>query len=400
MVLAESHVIYSGTPRTHSANCCFPSITRLPSGDLLASWRIGSDKDSADGAIMLARSADSGHMWSPPWRLPAGPDAPMPGEAHYGPLTALGPDHVLATIMWVDRSNQGRPFFHPETEGLLPVRTIFCESYDAGQTWRDYREMDLAPYHSPMPITGPTLKLADGRLACQFEVNKDYEDLRPWRHAAAWKISDDGGRNWPEHVEVANDPAGKLMYWDAGYALRANGFGLAAFWTYDRWSNRDATIHMSSTEDGGRHWSEPWNTDLRGQVARPLLLDDGRLLLVYVDRFHDCGIRAVVSNDFGRTFSGETVVYRHESDNGEAGSKSTSAEYNQAMNLWTFGRIDALTASDGAVLVVFYAGGSESTSIHCARLVIAPVTRPRHDSAEMHPWRFAIGKTAVQSREI
>lgn len=370
MELTSEGILFAGGANTSAASSCFPAIARLPDGSLLASWRIGSQKDSADGQILLSRSGDGGDSWSQPEELPAGPWAADPGEVHYAPLTVLGHNHLLATLMWVDRSDPTLPLFNPTTEGLLPIRTWLCESRDGGRSWDDYRFMDGEPQGGPLAITGPVLVLDDGRLACQFEVNKPYEDTRPWRHAAAWKISSDGGYTWPDYVEVANDPIGRLMYWDARYVLGPKGYIVVAFWTYDRQQQHDRTIHLSESHDGGRSWSAPRDCGLVGQVCHPVLLRDDRLLLVYVDRFHTRSIRAALSNDLGRSFVRDVLVYQHPARQAEPGKESALAGYLQDMELWTFGRVEAIAGQDGMVWVVYYAGNAEATDIRWARLQV------------------------------
>jgi BNR repeat-like domain len=386
MKLINQSVICAGAAGTSRANCCFPSIARLADGTFLATWRVGSRKDSADGVLMLSGSRDEGRTWSAAQEMPLGRYADLAGEVHYGPLTVLGPGHVLAALMWVDRSDPELPLFHPTTEGLLPIRTLFCESGDDGRSWSDYREMDTAPYDSPMPITGPVLQLPDERLACQFEVNKHYEETQPWRHAAAWKISSDGGGTWPECVEIAHDPTGRLMYWDARYAVRADGFCVAAFWTYDRQAERDATIHLSISRDGGRQWSAPKDVGIVGQICQPLFVDDGRLLLVYVDRFASRSIRAVLTDDLGETFSGETVVYEHPRAHVAEGHSNNTADYLQEMDVWTFGRVEGL-ASEGVVSLVYYAGNEAATSINFSQLSLrAADARRREGQDSLRQW--------------
>lgn len=208
--------------------------------------------------------------------------------------------------MWVDRSEPGRPFFNPATEGLLPLQTWFCHSRDAGQTWGDYRWMDVEAVSScigcdkppqpdcPLAITGPVLSLPDRRLACQFEVNKPYDDTKPWRHAAAYRVSNDGGRTWPEYVEVANDPTGRVMYWDARYA-------------FDR---------------------------------------------------------------TGRGFVEDIAIYQHPAAHADGGQDSTATDYLQDMELWTFGRVEAILTGDGTVSVIYYAGNAQATDIRYARLQV------------------------------
>ena len=398
MELISEGIVFTGGAGTPAASSCFPAIAWLPDGTLLASWRVGSQKDSADGQILLSRSTDEGRSWSEPVELSSGPWVAEPGEVHYAPLTVLGKNHLLAALMWVDRSDPIRPFFNPVTDGLLPIRTWFCESRDGGRSWRDYRCMNgdettvdtascrvgcgkMPHRQDPLAITGPVLVLGDGSLACQFEVNKPYDDLKPWRHAAAWKISKDGGYNWPEYIEVANDSTGRLMYWDAHYAQNGNGYIVATFWTYDRQRQCDANIHLSESCDGGRTWSKPRDCGLVGQVCHPILLGGDRLLLLYVDRFQTRSIRAALSSDMGRSFSEDMMVYRHPTAQAELGENSTREGYLQDMELWTFGRIDAILDADRTVWMVYYAGDSKATDIRWARLQISEVRQ----SIGMHP---------------
>lgn len=368
MKLISEGTIFAGLPNSEVMNSCFPSLVEMPDGTLVVSWRVGSQKDSADGRILLSRSTDQGKSWSTPNELPAGPWTNEPGEVHYAPLTVLGHEHLLATLMWVDRSDAALPFFNPTTEGLLPIRTWLCESRDGGRSWDDYRCVDNETDSGPLPLTGPVLVLGDGRWACQIEVNKPYEDPTPWRHAAAWKISYDKGHRWPEYYEVANDPTGRLMYWDARYALGANGRMLAAFWTYDRRQQTDQRIHLSESRDHGRTWSKPRDCGLMGQVCYPVLLGNDRLLLTYVDRFHTRSIRAALSDDLGQSFVEDAIVYRHPVGHADPGETSALAGYLQDMELWTFGRVEALLGRDGTVWAVYYAGDSQTTSIRWARL--------------------------------
>lgn len=367
MKLVAEGTIFSGLAGTVTASCCFPSIVILATGTLLVSWRVGTTKESADGKILLAQSEDGCH-----WKCwPLSVDAQLEsktGEFHYGPLTCLADGRLLISMMWTDRSNPSLSFFNPQTEGLLPIRTIFAESCDGGLTWNQVRAMDTEPYRTPMPITGAVLELSDGRLACLFEVNKNYSDPRPWRHAAAMKISSDGGKSWPEAHEVANDPTGRLMYWDQRHSLQDNRW-VAMFWTYDRESGCDAHIHISQSHDGGRIWTRPRDTGIAGQIAQPVLLKDGRLIVIYIDRFHTRSIRAKVSFDLGMTFSQEDLlVYLHHAGSNDPGQQSESKAYLQDQQLWTFGRVDAAVDSTGDIWVVFYCGTTTTTEIHWARI--------------------------------
>src|SRR4029079_11602785 len=99
MQLISERVLYSGKPGTSTANCCFPAVASLTDGGYVVSWRVGSQKDSADGKLLLSRSMDDGCSWTPPEPIPLGPFAQAAVEPHYGPISALKNGRLLAAIM-------------------------------------------------------------------------------------------------------------------------------------------------------------------------------------------------------------------------------------------------------------------------------------------------------------
>ena len=69
MKIRDRGVINRGKPGTPRAFSTFPALIPLADGSLLASYRVGSSKDSADGTVELRRSEDGGRSWSPPESL-------------------------------------------------------------------------------------------------------------------------------------------------------------------------------------------------------------------------------------------------------------------------------------------------------------------------------------------
>ena len=64
----------------------------------------------------------------------------------------------------------------------------------------------------------------------------------------------------------------------------------------------DTTVHLIRSTDRGQSWTKPWDTEIQGQITQPVYLPDGRLLLIWVDRFGTRSIRAAISTDHGQTF--------------------------------------------------------------------------------------------------
>jgi hypothetical protein len=226
------------------------------------------------------------------------------------------------------------------------------------------------PFDVPTPITGPLLLLPNGDLACQFELNKHYNDRTVWRHSSVLIFSKDGGRSWPEHTISSNDPENRVFYWDQRPGVLADGRVLDVFWTYDNHKSVYLNIHARVSSDNGRTWSELWDTHVPGQPAPPVSLPDGRLGLVYVDRTTAPTIKIRSSDDDGRNWpeASEVVIHTPPVTNQTVGKGSMNDAWDE-MSRFSVGLPTATRAANGDVIVTYYTGPNcDETSIHWGRI--------------------------------
>ena len=368
--IIDEGIVFTGVPGGSTNHCGFPGITVLSEGTLMSCWRVGSAKDSADGTIYVAHSFDQGKSWSQPFAPYSTMWNGTPGDLHACKFTDLGGGHLLACLMWFDRSDPSLPMFNPQTEGILPVKVLFSRSADNGHTWGPLWALDDSPYGATLAMTGPVVVLPDNRWLCQFEVNKTYHDPLPWQHQAAIKFSADEGRSWSPPTIVACDPNARIRYWDQRQALAPDGRCWAAFWTFDSASSSDLNITLSSSRDGGRTWSSPRDTGVPGQVPYPIILSDDRMLLLSVDRYQDPSIRArLIHLDECRVETNECIIYRHQTPAKDPGqSVDSNADHLQQQQHWTFGLPCGVADRAGDVWITYYNAGGDAAKIHWARL--------------------------------
>ena len=210
--------------------------------------------------------------------------------------------------MWMDHSDPSLPFFNEETEGLLETRIFFAESHDAGASFSTPTQMDTSPIDMLTPLTGPMLVLGNGSWACQFELNKPYYDTTPWRHSSVMMFSKDGGKTWPTHTIVSNDPENRIFYWDQRPAVLDNGLLLDLFWTYDNATGKYLNIHARESLDSGKTWLDIWDTKVPGQPAPAVAIGDGKIAMVYVDRTAAPAIKLRTSHNYGRSWDDDTEL--------------------------------------------------------------------------------------------
>lgn len=372
MEIVDAGIVTPSGRGEELASCCFPGICVLPGGRWIVGFRAASTKSATVGQqSLLSFSDDEGKHWS----TPVAPFTPPKAEGRAGEFRAvycssLGGDRVLAALAWVDASDPSRPFFNEETQGLLDMRVFFALSDDGGSTWSEPQLMNTTPFNVPTPLTGPVLVLPNGEWACQFELNKHYDDLTEWRHSSVLMFSKDEGCTLPEYSLSSNDPDNRVFYWDQRPQAAPDGSLLDLFWTYDNGAGKYLNIHARRSQDDGRNWSSLWDTGIPGQPAAPAFLRDGRIVMVYVDREAEPILKLRVSSDNGNTWPGdsERELFRLPART-QTEQKSSMQDAWSEMMKFSLGLPTTALLANGDVLVVFYAGPhNDDTDIHWMRI--------------------------------
>ena len=343
----------------------FTSLMQMQNGAFLAAFRTASGRDAPDGRLHIM-SSDDGQGWLTVHPgLTATVDG-ITGNIYSGYFTEFEPGRLLGAFVWVDRSDPNLSFVHPETAGILPTRNLLADSTDSGASWIDFREVDLSP-ETGCTVTGPIFSIDEQTLALPYETWKSYEDPTPGEHTASLRLSHDEGATWPDRVIVAADSNAQIFYWDQRIARHpeASEF-VAMFWTHDRSLGVDIENHIAWSDSSGGNWSTPRPAGWRGQHCQTLPLGGDRLAAIYVHRHHPPSIRMTVSDDFGKTWDLDNQLTFYESTPSEPNKVDASKPFKeiwQDMMRWQFGHPRAVLNHDGDVLIAYYAGDDESTSM-------------------------------------
>lgn len=376
MRMLASGVIYDGgaAPPNKRA-CAFTTLCLTHEGAILVSGRWGSARDSVDGHPCVFASVDRGKTWDLRYDGQGqGAWDGTPGEVKGLCMTELLPGVIIATGLWVDRSNPDLPFVNPRTQGLLPMRILHTVSKDGGRTWSPYRRMNTVPHQAASPCSMPVLSLPNRMLAQPYEHWKTYDDPGPGRPAARLRLSYDDGVTWPEYITVAQHPDHVLAYWDQRLAVHpATGQLVAMFWTHDFVRGEDRNVHIVWGAPDALSWTLPKDTGLPGQHCQPVPLGGDRLAAVYTRRKDPPGIALSISYDFGHTWERSQDLTVYDSTEGTeagAGKKRTQAELWSDMERWRFGHPRAVRLPGNELFIVFYAGDDEVKSARWARVKI------------------------------
>ncbi len=349
------------------------SAIRLSDGTVLATCRLGTDREGPDGHTGVFASTDRGETWELRYlSLPEREWDGWPGETRGWYIAELTPGVLTASVLWTDRTDPADPWVHPVTQGLLGMRVYQLISTDGGRTLartpadrprRRTRGHRRPARSSSSPAASSPSPSSTGRRG---SIRK------PGRPAAWLRLSTDGGATWPDDVLVAHHPDDAIYYWDQRLETHPDDGRLVnMFWTRDVAAALDIDVHIAWGTPDGRDWTVPVGTGLPGQHCQPISLGGDRLLAVYSHRGDPPGIRAALSEDFGRTWDRASEIVVWASDAGGepgAGRPRSQDEYWNDMGAWQFGHPRGATLPDGEVLVVFYGGSGATRSARWARV--------------------------------
>lgn len=376
MQVESRGLIFDATvqPAEHKANA-FTSLCALQSGAILAGFQSGPIKHAPSSTIRLARSDDGGATWRTLPTKFASELGGVRGSLSSGDMVEVEPGKLLLFATWFDRSDPGKPLFDPVTQGVLHSKQLWALSTDDGASWGSWNILPT-PGLTGCAATGPALKWSDGRIAHAFESYKEQGDPNPGRHGAWLAVSRDGGRTYPTMHLVAQDPEHKVYYWDQRLCTgRKPGEYYALFWTHDLERQQDLNVHFcKGSLDGSGERAEPRETTIVGQIASPLLLDDGRLTAFVVDRHRPGTLKLWISEDDGATWPEQKMLLVHEQDERALVSQGLqNVDFNQYwedMAKWTYGHPSIIALPGGRILVAFYAGVPGTLSVHFARVKV------------------------------
>ncbi len=351
----DSGVIYRNPkPHLRSLHAYFPWVTVLPSGDLLASFQVGSAFEAADAHCELARSSDGGQTW-----VQEGPLYPGTGPAHpTSDCLKVTCDRqagvVVAFGTRFDRSDPEAAICNEATGGILPMDVLVARSHDEGHTWSDLTPL-ATPLPGPFEAQAPVCVLADGPWIVPMSTWRAWDGSHPNGDKAIALISEDKGDTWGGPVTVMLDPDEKLVFWEMRLCELEPGRVLALAWAHDKTRALDIENQYAISEDGGRSFLPFSPAGIPGQSICPLYLGDGRVLITYNHRYGEPGVRARVARvePAGLVTEAELVLWGVGAE-GSGAAREHDKSMVREMSSFKFGQPSPHRLPDGTILTVHW----------------------------------------------
>ena len=228
-----------------------------------------------------------------------------------------------------------------------PLKCFFLRSPDKGYTWEKTPTIVKNPHGEKLSISchnTPVIRMPDGKtLLASLHVNT-YINTGDGKELGGETVifsSTDQGVSWQFLSRPIVDPTGASSFGYQTLLLLPGGelqcYVLNSFGKSETVQGMQNAICMVRSYDGGKTWSEGipisgkgmdiWkNPGKAGVIYRspwPILLKDGRILVVFARRRMPTGIGAILSSDGGKSWSPDFIIRddgkRWNEDNHEQG---------------------------------------------------------------------------------
>jgi sialidase-1 len=355
-------VIY-GDPLFH---CAFPSVVKLPDGELLVAFRrapnrlaLGEAKNyhvDPNSYLVAVRSKDGGATWSPTPDLIyahafGGSQDPCLLQLRDGTLLCM-------TYGWTfvrpDGMSKLQAPFLENFPGSISNGGYYVRSTDHGKSWTGpFYPPHIAPeilhdaYGNPLPAynRGALTEGRDGRI---YWVVAACDSLKPSKVSTHLLISSDHGLTWKYSCPVASDA--KASFNETSVYETPKG-DLVAFLRSEEYGDQ-ACIARST--DGGKSF-QPWQgMGFQGHPLHALRLPDNRVLLTYGYRHKPLGIRARILNAECTDFAtAPEVVLRDDGGTTDLGySWSVQLDPTHVLVTYYFNQVGGLQHIAGTILEI------------------------------------------------
>ena len=362
----EGSVLYDNPkPHVRSRHGYFPGLTKLPSGDLLATLMIGEAFESADGTTYLARSSDLGRTWSLEGKLYDASALPVP-MSDCIKATVLTDGTLLGMGYRFRRDDPEQSISVAETGGILPGEDVVTFSGNDGHSWT---QPEAIPRSLPelYELSGPAVQLRSGDVVAIGALYKMPDGSNPSGQIGVLVRSEDHGRTWDDSTVFFQTEAGNLTPFEPRLTEMQDGRLVALVWAYDQATDRHYSNHVTVSEDDGRTWSKPIDTGVMGQASNLIWIGGDRLLTIHAHRGDEIGLYVRVVDFAANNWrvQAETVIYGQASKQTAEGQ--SAAEMFKSLR---FGQPSLLAQGDGEFLAAHWCVEEGQGKIRLHRIAV------------------------------
>ena len=280
-IIHECRIYENPLPQLKSRQSFFPFLTELESGRIMATFAIGEAFESVDLSTYVAFSDDGGKSFGEPRRM-------LPEDAFGCPVSDSAkavrlPDGRLMAIGYAYiRTDPSLPMGNPENGGLLEDILYVTTSEDEGESWSAPREI-TSNWGRHVEASAPLTVTKSGKLITPITGFPDWDGKDHGKTEGRALVSLDGGESFSdEAVCMAFDE--KVSCYEQRMCELKSGTLVDIGWNENLESGERLENHYTVSTDGGRSWSKPRPTGIRGQASSVCAIGGERLLALHAVR--------------------------------------------------------------------------------------------------------------------
>jgi len=281
------------SPEGHTPLVHCSTVSRLPSGDLMALWYGGTREGAADVAVFTARLAPGSAEWSQP-RMAI--DRAMAEDELDRNIKKVGNSVVFpdgAGNLWM-------VYATVSVGGWSGCALNIKSSRDEGRTWGPSKRLTLNPFFNISSLVrNKPIYTTDGRIGLPV-----YHEMAAKFPQMLWFTPGPGGAVDDYQMRSLTGAADLIQP-----SLVSLGGDRVLMMLRD--AGETKAVHTAISEDNGWTWSEavPSNLPNPNAAVDGLRLRDGRILIVYNHAANGReNLRLAVSSDEGRTWQPQAEI--------------------------------------------------------------------------------------------
>lgn len=285
MKAGKTHLIYENPlPQLKSRQALFPSLAEVKPGRLIASFAIGEAFESVDLSTYISLSDDGGATWGAPHRVLDKTNDSVP-TSDFGKLTVMPDGKIMLFGYAYLRPDPSLPMGNPETGGLLDDYIFYAISKDGGKTFSEPKKADCA-WGPHVEASAPLTVLRDGTWISPITGFPDWSGKMTGKMCGRALRSTDSGKSWNDDAVCMDFGDRAVTCYEQRICELESGKLVCIGWNEDVDEGVLLNNHYTVSTDGGKTWSEPRDTGVRGQASSVCAIGGDKLLALHSMRRH------------------------------------------------------------------------------------------------------------------
>ncbi len=283
MKVISSSIIYENPlPQLCSKQSFFPFLAERRDGTVLASVVIGQAFESVDSTTCLSISSDGGKSWGVPR-----PMIDWKGEegrlTDYAKITALPDGRIAAMGYTYLRDNPSLPIGNPRNGGVLDDFVFCAVSSDGGESFGEVQKIPCA-WGPHVEASAPITVLRDGTWITPITGFPDWEGRMHGKLCGRALVSHDEGKSWDDGSICMDFGDREVTCYEQRMCSLSSGTVVCIGWNEDVATGERLDNHYTLSRDGGKTWSKPQSTGVRGQASSVCAIGGEKLLALHAVR--------------------------------------------------------------------------------------------------------------------